>query len=352
MTMFRTASRAAVLIALTLAALIVGAAAPAQARSVVDSAGRRVEVPDSIRRVFASGPPAGILLYVVAPEKMIGWGRAPRDEDKPFLLPSTREMAELGRLTGRGDTISTERLMASRPDLIVDFGSTNETYGSLADRIQAQTGIPYVLIDGRFQNTAAALRLFAEILGVSERGEALARAAEAIFARVDRVVATVPAADRPRVYLARGNDGFETGSRGSINTEIIERVGGVNVVEGVRDAGGIARVSPEQVIGWAPDTIITTDPAVRRLILERPEWRGIPAVQKRRVFLAPNQPFGTIDLPPSVNRLIGLSILVHAFYPDRVASDLNAELREFYRLFYQVDVPDAEIARLLQGLGH
>jgi len=35
----------------------------------------------------------------------------------------------------------------------------------------------------------------------------------------------VPQDERPRVYLARGPAGLETGLRGSINTEIIERVG-------------------------------------------------------------------------------------------------------------------------------
>jgi iron complex transport system substrate-binding protein len=344
--------RSLVIGALAAALVQFGPASPAEARSVVDSAGRRVEVPDKIERVFAAGPPANVFLYAVAPDKMIGWGRAPRDEDKPFLLPAARELPELGRLTGRGDTISTERLLASRPDVIVDFGATNDTYRSLADRIQSQTGIPYLLIDGRFENTAAALRLLADILGVNERGEALARAAEATFAEVDRVVAAVPPAARPRIYLARGIDGFESGSRGSINTEIIERVGAINVVEGVRDAGGIARVSPEQVISWAPDTIITLEPAIYRAILERPEWQVIPAVQRRRVLLAPNQPFGAIDSPPSVNRLIGLTLLLHKLYPDRVNSDLGADLRNFYRLFYQVEVTDADLQRLLKGLGN
>uniref|UniRef100_Q07KW8 Periplasmic binding protein n=1 Tax=Rhodopseudomonas palustris (strain BisA53) TaxID=316055 RepID=Q07KW8_RHOP5 len=346
------ARRTILLISLVLSVLSLAGVAQSQARSIVDSAGRRVEIPDTITRVFASGPPAGVLLYVVAPEKMIGWGRAPRDIDKPFLLPATRELPELGRLTGRGDTISTERLMASRPDVIVDFGAMNDTYRSIAERIQSQTGIPYLLIDGRFENTPAALRLLADILGVSERGEALARASEAIFAEVDRVVATVPLAARPRIYLARGLDGFETGSRGSINTEIIERVGAVNVVEGVREAGGLARVSPEQVIAWAPDTIVTIDPAVRRMILDRPEWQSIPAVREGRVFLLPSQPFGTIDLPPSVNRLIGLPLLVHALYPDRVKTTKETELRSLYRLLYQVDVSDAEIENLLKGLGN
>jgi iron complex transport system substrate-binding protein len=352
MTKLGAVVRSILVIGLVLSAQILGAVSSLEARTVVDSAGRHVEVPDSIQRVFASGPPAEVFLYVVAPEKMIGWGGKPLDENKPFLLPSVRDLPEVGRLTGRGDTISIERLMASRPDIIVDFGAINDTYRSLADRIQTQTGIPYVLIDGRFKNTPGAMRLLADILGVTERGEALARATEAIFSDVDRVVAKVPPTVRPRAYLARGIDGFETGSRGSINAEIIERVGAVNVVEGVREAGGLARVSPEQVIGWAPDTIITIDPVVRRMIMERPEWQVIPAVQKRRVFLAPNQPFGTIDLPPSVNRLIGLTILVHALYPEQATSDLNAEMRSFYRLFYQVDVSDADIRHILRGLGN
>ena len=43
------------------------------------------------------------------------------------------------------------------------------------------------------------------------------------------MLAEVPQDQRPRVYLARGPDGLETGLQGSINTEIIERVGAINV---------------------------------------------------------------------------------------------------------------------------
>lgn len=336
--------------ALIVLVLLVAALAPASARVVVDSAGRRVEVPDEIRKVFAAGPPAAVFVYVLAPQKMTGWPRAPRPEDLPFLRPEVRDLPELGRLTGRGDTINVERLMAARPDVVVDFGTIDDTYRSLADRIQSQTGIPYLLIDGRFEATAASLRLFGTLLGVPERGEALAGEAERIFADVDRVLARVPAEARPRLYLARGNDGFETGSRGSINTEILERVGGVNVVEGVREAGGIVRVSPERVIGWAPDTIVTIDPAVSRAILERPEWRPVPAVAKKRVFLVPNAPFGTIDFPPSINRLIGLPILTHLFYPEKTRTPLREEVRRFHVLFYGVEPAPADLDRLLEGL--
>jgi iron complex transport system substrate-binding protein len=201
------------------AAMLVGLAAffisPAVARNVTDSAGRKVEIPETISRVFAAGPPASTLLYVLAPQDMIGWVRAPRDAEKPYLLPAVRGLPELGRLTGRGDTLNLERLIAEKPDLVIDFGTINDTYRSLADRVQSQTGIPYLLIDGRFENTPSALRLLAEFLGVKDRGEVLARAAEETLAEVDRVLAGIAADKRPRVYLARGPEGLETGSRGS-----------------------------------------------------------------------------------------------------------------------------------------
>jgi iron complex transport system substrate-binding protein len=121
-------------------------------------------VPDRIERVFAAGPPASVLLYVLAPDRMVGWQRAPRPEDLPYLAPEYRDMPALGSLTG-GDTVNLEVLLQAEPDLIVDFGSVRDTYISLADRVQAQTGIPYVLIDGRFESAAAAVRLLGEMLG-------------------------------------------------------------------------------------------------------------------------------------------------------------------------------------------
>ncbi|MFX4918082.1 hypothetical protein ABTB83_19075, partial [Acinetobacter baumannii] len=93
-----------------------------------------------------------------------------------------------------------------------------------------------------------ALRLLGDILGVLPRAEALAQSAERTFAAVDRVLGLVPAGRRPRVSLARGAAGLESGSQGSINTEIIERVGAINVVEGLREKGGLVTVSPEQVL--------------------------------------------------------------------------------------------------------
>ena len=195
-----------------------------------------------------------------------------------------RDLPETGRLTGRGDTLNLERLIAAKPDLVIDFGTINDTYRSLADRVQAQTGIPYLLIDGTLREHAGGA---APRRRHPRRRRSAARRwrahAEETFAAVDTVLARVPADKRPRVYLARGPEGLETGTRGSINTEIIERVGGINVVEGLREKGGIANVSPEQVIAWAPDTIITLDRGFHQSVNGQAGWSRCPPSPRPRL---------------------------------------------------------------------
>jgi iron complex transport system substrate-binding protein len=341
--------RAIVFAACRLVVCLLVFAHAAVAREVIDSANRKVEIPDHVMRVMAAGPPASVLVYALAPDKLIGWVRRPREEDLPFLSPIVRNLPEIGRLTGRGDTANLENVMAAKPDVIVDFGSVNPTYVSLADRLQSQTGIPYLLIDGRFANTVAALRLLGPILGVGDRAELLAQRTQQVFDDIDRVVKSVPEQERPHVYLARRANGLETGNRGSINTEIIERAGGINVVDAATERGGLVAASLEQILQWNPDTIITTEPGFLNEAKTSAAWSNVGAVQRGRVFLSPRLPYGWIDDPPSINRILGLLWLRHVFFPDAAKSDLRDETRDFYKLFYQVDLSGPDIDKLLTG---
>jgi iron complex transport system substrate-binding protein len=319
------------------------------AREIVDATGRQVTVPDSVARVMAAGPTAAVVLYVLAPDKMIGWPSAPRPNEREFILPAMRDLPELGRLTGRGDTANVEVVLKARPDVIFDFGSVSPTFASLAARVQEQTGIPYFLVDGRLDRTPAAVRGLGEALGVAARAEAIARYVEDTERLIDERLKDVPAAARRRVYLAREPNGLETGLTGSINTEIIERAGGINVAERGSARGGIANVSIEQVLAWAPDTIITWDAHFFANYASDPVWAAVPAVQGKRVFLAPRLPFGWIDAPPSINRVIGLRWIAGLLYPDKFPEDIRATAREFIKLFYQADVSDQQLDRILSG---
>src|SRR5215470_10859246 len=233
----------------------------AEKRTVVDSAGRRVEVPTKIERVFAAGGPASIFMYTLGPEKLLGWTSPLTPEERAYIPAPYAGLPTLGRLTGRGNTANVEVVLASHPDVILDYGTINSTYISLAERIQKQTGVPYLLFDGAFDQIATAYRSAGAALGVNDSAGQLSHYAERLLADVDKRLARVPPDKRPLVYFARGPRGFETGLKGSINVEIIERMGSRNVAAERIGQGSLVAVSPEQLLMWNPDVIITTEPS-------------------------------------------------------------------------------------------
>lgn len=318
------------------------------AASVKDAAGRMIEVPAKVSRVFPAGPPAAIMLYTLAPDLLIGWPRANRAEELEFLLPDIGTRPEIGRITGRGNTANLEAVIALKPDLIVDIGSTSATFVSLADRVREQTGIPYALLDGRFTSTAESYRTLGALTGRNDEAEVLAKYTERTLATISQRIGGIAQNKRPRAYYARGPRGLETGLGGSINVETLEMLAN-NVASDQR--GGLANVSLEQVLVWNPDVIITIDQTFAGSVRSDPAWASVTAVKNNRVHLSPKLPFGWIDFPPSVNRLIGLWWLAKILYPAEFPEDLNTLTREFYKTFYHVSVTDEQLARILAGRG-
>jgi iron complex transport system substrate-binding protein len=316
-------------------------------RPVTDAAGRVVELPERIERVFPAGPPAAITVYMLAPETLVGWTRAPSPSERAFLPQRYAELPELGRLTGRGNTVNLEAVLRAQPSLVLDIGAVAPTYASLADRVQEQTKLPAVLIDGRLANTPATLRDVGALLGVAERGETLARYAEATLAEMRRRSEAVPAEKRLRVYVARGPRGLETAIAGSINAEALDFVAAHNVAAEGMGAGGLVTVSMEQLLAWQPDVVIAFDRGFFESVASDPLWAKVKAVREKRVYLAPTLPFGWVDVPPAANRLIGVRWLGKVLYPELFPEDLRAETRRFYGLFYHQEPSEQQLDELL-----
>ena len=257
-----------------------------------------MELPTRIERVYAAGGPASVLLYTLAPDKLLGWNRAPQAEERAFLPTRSADLPVLGRLTGRDNTANIEVVppRASRSH----FGLRShhvDLRASLADRVQKQTGIPYVLLNGDLSSIPEAYRLLGDLLGVSHRGHELSTYAKRLLGDVDRRVARVAADRRPRVYYARGPRGLETALRGSINVESLDRLGARNVAGERPAGGGLATVSMEQVLRWNPEVIVTIDSAFAAAVRTDSLWQSVAAVREGRVHLAPLVPFPWHRLP-------------------------------------------------------
>jgi iron complex transport system substrate-binding protein len=273
--------------------------ATALAGEVTDAAGRIVQVPDHVTRVLPAGPPAAVLLAAIAPDLMLGWPSPVPDNTRALLAQAVAKLPQIPRLTGRDDV--TEKIQALQPDLIIDYGTVSPRYADLAKTTQQRTGIPTILLDGSLAETPHVVRVLGGILHREGRAETLATFAEALLAL------PVTPNTHKRVVYARGADGLTVAAPGTDVTEVFTRLGWQVLAP---DGSGPFRSSSiEAIHALDPDIVIFSDPAMRDGVMHDDAWRAVRAVREGHALVAPSLPFGWLEEPPSINRLLGLAWL-------------------------------------------
>lgn len=325
-------------------------------RTIVDDVGRSVTIPsaDRLQRVYFTSPLAQIFCFTVAPDLIGGTCAVFDAEQLEFLPEGTGDLTNMGSLSG-GGTIDREALMYKDIQMVFSISGTDLTDVNVSDaeKLQEQTGIPVVLIDGSFSIIGDSYRLLGECLGRQRRAEELAVYLEDIYRRVREAVSRVPESERVTYYYAEGPEGLQTEPTASQHSLAFLEAGGVNVVEGVgvTAGGGMSNVSLEKVLLWDPDYIITWDFELRggaeKLIRTSSEWAGCKAVREGRVYAMPNLPFAFCDRPPGVNRFMGIQWLANLWYPDYYDVDMVDVTREFYSKCYWRDITEEQARRVL-----
>ena len=210
--------------------------------------------PAKIEKVLSAGNPADVLLLSSAPNKLLGLAGF-NMEKRGKLFPAVQQtLPTLGKIAGKGSTLSPEKIVALQPHLIIDMGNVTPNYIDQAKRTFEQTGVPYLLLDGKLSETPTTLRYLGKVLGVENLTEPQAKYAEETLKQAVENASKFT----KTFYLARSADGLQTGQKGSIHTEAIEIVGLKNVVEG--DHKGLTQVSMEQLLLWNPDVIFSQYP--------------------------------------------------------------------------------------------
>jgi iron complex transport system substrate-binding protein len=338
-------SSAAVRVALLVLSLL--GALPARAAEFLDSADRHVPLPNVITRVMAADQAAAVLVYVLAPDKLIGWSRPLTSAQRRSLPARYARLPTIGRLDGGDPTATVGMVARLHPDLVVYYGVVSPPAIALADRIQGGTGVPVIVLDGSIAHSFEALRLLGAVLGVAARGDALGLYAEQAIDSSRGTILIIPPEQRPLVYFGRGYDGLETGLAGSTMMADIDEAGAINVA-GSLGPGQLTWVTSADIRFWNPDFVIAQRRSFYDALLRYRSWRSLAAVRDKQVLLEPTAPFGWLDDPPSVNRLIGLYWLSSLFYKSVAPSDLGTLVTAFYQTFYNVKLTPAQLDALLK----
>ena len=326
----------------------------AETREITDMAGRKVTVPtaENIESVFSAGPVAAIFLYMVVPDKLLGWNYELNDVEKSIILDKYQDLPNFGM----GDAVNYEAVIAANPTIAINSGKINDAMVSDCDALSESLGIPVVAVDNELNNSAEAFRFMGELLGVEDHAEELAQYAEQVFTDIN-VLSDIPEEKKVSVYFGNGEDSLETAPRGSQHAQILDAINAVNVADLELGDGSRVQISAEQLLAWDPDVIVVNgEPKADKSgnsaaedILSNPDYASLKAVQDQKVYGTPNVPFSWVDRPAGPNRLIGMRWFSALIYPEYIKCDINEEIHKFFDLFYHVDLSDEQLENVLKG---
>lgn len=327
------------------------AADAAGEREITDMAGRTVVVPDEIETVFSSSTVTAIFMYTLAPDKLLGWNYELNELEKSIILEEYHDLPNFGM----GDSINYEAVIAADPTIAVNVGTINDKMISDCDKLSKSLGVPVVAVDGDLSASAEAYRFMGELLGEEEQAEKLASYAEKTFADIEKM--EVPEDKKVRIYYGNGEDSLETAPVGSAHGQIIDMVNAVNVADLEMGEGSRVQISAEQLLAWDPDVIVVngepkadmSGASAAEAILANPDYASLKAVQDQQVYGTPNTPFSWMDRPMGPNRIVGIRWLSGLIYPEYLNYNVDEEVKEFFDLFYHVQLTDEKLENIYSG---
>jgi iron complex transport system substrate-binding protein len=323
------------------------------ANTIVDMAGRTVNLPSKIESVYATHSIGTLFVYTLAPDLVAGWNFALMNSEKQFIKKDYYNLPVLGRWKGTGSA-NTEELLLAAPDIIINMGDLTPTYISESNEAQEILNIPVVMVDGSITHQADSYEFLGKLLGREKRATLLSEYSRGIVSSVKEHTQTIDDTERIRVYYGAGMNGLETVPKGSINTEVLDLVGGTNVADpGVNENLRRLEISIEQLLQWNPSVIILSansshNEELYELIVANESWQNIDAVKHNQVYVIPYGPYDWFSQPPTLLRLMGLQWLGNRLYPNLYNLDITIQTKSFFELFFDLQLNDQQLNEMFE----
>jgi iron complex transport system substrate-binding protein len=267
---------------LALASVLFALALPSSLAAVgsitaVDSMGRSLSLSAPARRIVSLSPEATESLYAIGAGKlMVG------DTDYCDYPAEAKTLAKIGGFSA--DTISVEKIVALRPDLVVTAGTIHQPVEAALSKL----GVPiFAYLPTNFAAIEEEIRALGRLAGLAEQGRAVADTLHGALEKARSLTASLPDSRRPRVFWQVYDEPLMTCGADSFPHQVIELAGGRDIFSDL--PGPWPVVSAEEVLRRSPQVILSPDDMGDKVdpvkLASRPGWAAIPAVRDKKIAL-------------------------------------------------------------------
>ncbi|MER2128659.1 ABC transporter substrate-binding protein [Solibacillus sp.] len=262
----------------------------------------------------------------------------------PTILDAKTNFIENGE-------VNVEQLLALDPDVYFEIANQEKTVKKLEE-----TGITTVALDtattslNPLDTINRWLKLTGEVTGTTERPAQIIAEGEANQKEINDKLAeaAIKEEDKPRVFfLQYHSDGeISTAGTGMHGNRWLNSTGGIDVAA---EAGieGIKQVNMEQIYEMNPDIIYITNftetqpQDLMDNTFKGQDWSKVKAVQDGKVY---KMPLGIYRwYPPSGDAPLMLKWMAQHNYPEVFDYDMNAEVKDYYKRYYNYDLSDEQV---------
>jgi len=313
-----------------------------------DDCGREVTIPAEINSIVPSGALSQIILFAVAPEKLVALSTDFKDYSKGIIAEEYYSLPVLGQIYGSAD-LNVEELAATNPQLIIDIGEAKKTIVEDMDALQTQTQIPSIHIEANLENMPEVFLKLGELLGKTEKAKELSDFCKRVYDRTGEIMGKVGENKMKGLYVM-GEDGLNVLAKGSYHAEILDMLmENVAEIDNPSSKGSGNEVTMEQIALWDPEFIVFSSDSIYDSVSEEKSWKNINAVKHEYYVETPDNPYSWLGMPPSVQRYCGLIWLTYVLYPEYCEYDVKAEITEYYKLFYGCELSDEQYSELTKN---
>lgn len=313
-------------------------------RVFTDSCGREVTVPADIQKIAVSGPLAQMVVFAIAPDRMVGVANAWDESAKSYFDAKYLELPLLGQLYGGKGELNLETLLAAAPDVVIDVGEPKDSMAEDLDALQEQTGVPFVHIDAYLASMDDTYAMLGDLLAMPNEAQGLADYCRYAY---DKVKAIADSVEKVALLYVTGEEGLNVIARGSYHAEVIDMLcNNLAVVDEPSSKGTGNEVDMEQILNWNPDAVIFAPGSIYSTVADNENWQTIPAIRDGRYYEVPMGPYNWMGFPPSVQRILGMQWMAKVLYPDAADYDMYETTQTYFQLFYHCDLTAEQYAAL------
>ena len=320
----------------------------AETRTFTDSTGRTLELPAKLEKIAVSGPSAQIVLFALAPEKLVGISNSWDAAAQEYIAPEYYNLPLLGQLYGGKGELNLEELLKADPDAVIDVGEPKQGIVEDMDKLTEQTGIPFLHIDGYTATMGDTYRTLGDLLGLEEKAAVLADYCDEIYAFASGLEEKLaPEKKKTALYLL-GDSGLNVIASGSFHAEMLNLiVENAAVLENPSSKGIGNETDMEQLMLWDPEVIFFAPDSVYDKVGNDPAWQELQAIRNGSYYRVPYGPYNWMGFPPSVQRYLGILWAAKLLYPETADYDLYTEIARYYKLFYGCELTQAQFDALM-----